>query len=311
MPRRPASVHGSAPADVAACAPFPHDGPPEVPWANSKCSRPVSPSRKGHAGGTGRLWFSDMHCQEIRRVTPEGKADVFARVEQRPSGLGWLPDGRLLAVSMLDRRVLRREGDAWVEHADLSSLTRHECNDMVVDGSGRAYVGHFGFDLNAGDSPAAADVFRIDPDGSVAVAAPEMSFPNGSVITPDDRTLIVAETWGGRLTAFDIEDEGSLTGRRVWAELDGETPDGICLDADGCVWVASPMTKQVLLVAEGGEVKRRISTATLAIACMLGGDDGRTLFVCTAPTTGPADALAQRGGQIEVTRVDAPAAGRP
>jgi sugar lactone lactonase YvrE len=169
--------------------------------------------------------------------------------------LGWLPDGRLLVVSMRDRRVLRLEPDGTlVTHADLSALASYFCNDMVVDGQGRAYVGNFGFDLHHGAPPAFAELILVEPDGSARVVADQMKFPNGTVITPDGRTLIVGESTGRDLVAFDIDDDGGLSGRRVWADLGAAVPDGICLDADGAVWFADPSRGGCHRVAEGGEV---------------------------------------------------------
>ena len=181
---------------------------------------------------------------------------------------------------------------------------------MVVDAVGRAYVGSFGYDLLAGAAPEPADLVRVDPDGTVSVAADGMHFPNGMVLTDDGGTLIVAETSGGRLTAFDVAADGSLSRRRTFAELPGLAPDGICLDAAGEIWVATARTPEVVRVREGGEVTGRVtvSSGSLSYACMLGGEDGRTLFVCTAPTFLPGG---PRAGRIEVASVDVPRAGRP
>ena len=195
----------------------------------------------------GRLWFSDMHDGWVCALTPNGQLERIARVEHEPSGLGWLPDGRLLVVSMQDRRLIRREMDGtFVAHADLGELATFHCNDMVVDGKGRAWVGNFGFDLHGGAAPTATVLIRVDPDGSVHCAAANVMFPNGCVITPDGATLIVAETFGACLTAFDISSDGALSNRRSWAQLpEGAVPDGICLDAEG-IWVASPTTNECL-----------------------------------------------------------------
>ena len=260
----------------------------------------------------GRLWFSDMHAQEVVAVTPGGEREVVARVPKNPSGLGWLPDGRLLIVSMEDRRLLRQEADgSLVEHADLSALATGRCNDMIVDASGRAYVGHFGFDLHARAEFAEASLLAVAPDGRATVAAPALRFPNGAVITPDGGTLVVAETFGRRLTAFDIGDDGALSNRRVWAEL-GVPPDGICLDAEGCIWVAVPRPGAFLRVAEGGDVRARVDLEGWGgYACMLGGEEGRTLFLLEALTADP-DEMAGRGnGRIRTMEVDAPRSGLP
>ena len=259
----------------------------------------------------GRLWFSDFYAHEVVAVDPAGRRETIVAVPNRPSGLGWLPDGRLLVVSMTDRKLMRLDGEGLHEAADLSGAATWHCNDMVVDAEGRAYVGNFGFDHHAGAPEQLANLVRVDPDGAVSVAARELRFPNGTVITPDDRTLIVAETRGNRLTAFDKRPDGSLANRRVFAELDGGYPDGICLDAEGAVWVADPRRREVIRVREGGEVVQRISTGELgAFACMLGGEDRRTLYVCTARASGP-KAAETRAGRIEYARVEVPGAGLP
>ena len=260
----------------------------------------------------GALWWSDMHADQVSRLG-EGGVERVCTVPNQPSGLGWLPDGRLLVVSMLDRRVLRQEPDgSLVTHADASAVIPKLANDMVVDRHGRAYVGNFGFDLSAGDEVAPTVLLRADPDGSVHVVADELLFPNGMVLTDDGRTLIVGETWGGRLTAFDVAEDGGLSGRRVWALMtQSEAPDGICLDAEGAVWVASPPTKECVRVREGGEVTQRIDVGRGAFACMLGGADRHTLFVCTADSYDPARQRRERNGRIEAFEVAVPGAGLP
>jgi sugar lactone lactonase YvrE len=262
----------------------------------------------------GRLWFSDMHAQQVIALAPDGAHEVIVEVPNDPSGLGWLPDGRLLVVSMRDRRVLRLESNArLVEHANLWDLAPFHCNDMVVDSVGRAYVGNFGWDLHGGGGPRTTSLVRIDPDGSATDVADDLSFPNGTVITPDGRTLIVGESMARRLTAFDIDPDGSLSNRRVWAELpQGNLPDGICLDADGAIWSACPISGLVLRIAEGGEILQTIDTGRGgAFACMLGDDDRRTLYLCTAETSDPDQCKAMRAGRIERLRVDVPGAGLP
>ena len=183
---------------------------------------------------------------------------------------------------------------------------------MVVDTSGRAYVGNFGFDLHGDASLVPAELVCVHPDGRVEVAARQLAFPNGTVITPDGRTLIVGESFGGRLTAFDIDAAGKLTNRRTWASCpSGSVPDGICLDAQGAIWIASPTTNECLRILEGGATAGRIATAHGAFACMLGGADRRTLFIATASTSDPDQARRERGGRIESVRVDVPGAGLP
>lgn len=259
----------------------------------------------------GRLWFSDFYSHRVMTVDPGGRAETVVEVPQQPSGLGWLPDGTLLVVSMLDRRLMARRNGRLVTHGDLSALVTGPCNDMVVDAAGRAYVGNFGFDRHRGEAPRSACMARVDPDGRVSRAADDLMFPNGSVITPDGRTLIVGETFASRLTAFDIAPDGSLSNRRVFAELDGVFPDGICLDAEGAIWVSNPRAENMVRVFEGGRIAETIYTGTrFSFACMLGGDDRRTLFILTNTGSGP-DAAKKRDGRIETVRVDVPGAGLP
>ena len=233
----------------------------------------------------GRLWFSDMWAGEVVAMTPDGVRETILTAPGPVSGLGWLPDGRLLVVSMVDRRLMRREADgSLVEHADLSAIASFHCNDMVVDARGCAYVGNFGWDLADPEAERRpAKLARIGPDGGVSVAAEELIFPNGMAITPDGKTLIVGETFAARMTAFDRAEDGSLSNRRVWAALpEGSTPDGCCLDAEGAIWVASPYTNEVLRVHEGGRISERLETGRGPYACMLGGEARRTLFILVA-----------------------------
>ena len=258
----------------------------------------------------GRLWFSDMYQGQVMAVDLEGKVEIICHVENEPSGLGFLPDGRLLVVSMQDRRLLRLDGSELVEVADLSAHATFHCNDMLVDGQGRAYVGNFGYDLHGGAELVPAKLVRVDPDGSVHVAADELRFPNGTALTPDGKTLIIGETFGACLTAFDVAPDGALSNRRLWAQLQAAVPDGICLDAEGCVWVASPVGHKVLRVREGGEVTQQIDIETEAFACMLGGPERKTLFICTAATSDP-NQRDQRTSRIETVEVGVPGAGLP
>ncbi len=268
----------------------------------------------------GRLWLSDFYARTVYSMGDDHKLVAeCVLTDDQPSGLGWLPDGRLLVVSMVQRKVLRREGDGTlVTHADLSGLAEFHCNDMVVDAKGRAYVGNFGFDLehafetetvNQLLHEKTATLARVDPDGSVHVAAQGLKFPNGAVITPDGRLLVVAETLGQTLTAFDIADDGSLHDRRVWADLGGRAPDGICLDADGDIWVANPLAPECFLVAEDGGVVDVIDTGDPCFACALGGADGRTLYLLTAPSSRAAKAAQAPKGAVRVARVETPGAG--
>ncbi|HEX5614558.1 MAG TPA: SMP-30/gluconolactonase/LRE family protein [Acidimicrobiia bacterium] len=262
----------------------------------------------------GAVWFSDMHAHRVVRLDPTtGDATTVAEVPTQPSGLGWLPDGRLLVVSMTDRRVLRQEPDgALVEHANLWHLAPWHCNDMVVGADGRAYVGNFGFDMYSDATPRRTNIVAVEPDGTARSVAEDLGFPNGMVITPDGATLIVGESFGGCLTAFTIAPDGSLHDRRTFATLNGAVPDGICLDVEGAVWLACPLSHRVVRVADGGDVLDEIAFPHLdTFACTLGGDDGRTLFVCTAATHDPTEAPRLRSGRIEAVRVAVPGAGSP
>src|SRR5215467_3400619 len=185
----------------------------------------------------GKLWFSDFYTFRVLTLGLDGKSETVVEVPQRPSGLGWTQEGELLVVSMLDRSLNRVRGGRLELVADLSALATGPCNDMVVDAKGRAYVGNFGYDRHRGEAPRTTCIVRVDPDGLVTRAADDLNFPNGTVITPDGKTLIVGETFAHRLTAFDVAPDGTLTNRRLFAELPGVWPDGICLDAEGAIWV--------------------------------------------------------------------------
>jgi sugar lactone lactonase YvrE len=258
----------------------------------------------------GKLWFSDMNAGKVMTVDLFGHLNTIVHVPGSPSGLGWLPDDRLLVVSMTDRRLLRFEKGGLIQAADLFDLATYHCNDMVVDSNGRAYIGNFGFDLGAFQEVVPAEIIMVCQDGDAAVVAGDLLFPNGMVITPDGKTLIVAETFGQRLTAFDILPDGMLGNRRVWAEMKGYYPDGICLDEEGGIWVASPENHAgVLRVLEGGSISHRVQVESNAYACMLGNHDRRTLFVLTAGAFTPRQPEA--GGRIETIEVEIPGAGLP
>lgn len=258
------------------------------------------------------LWFSDHHDGCVRRIDERGKLIEQFAVPGNPSGLGWLPDGDLLVVSMQQRCLYRRRDGVLTMHADLSRWHSFQSNDMVVDTSGRAYVGNVGFDYFAGEQPRATNIVMVDRNGNAALAAADIECPNGTIATPDGRTLIVAETFGRRLTAFNIGDDGALSGRRVFAALDEHVPDGICLDADGCVWVASPHSHAVLRVRDGGEIVDRIAIDdSQPFACVLGGADRRTLFICCAPDHLATETLRRRSSRIDAVRVTTPGAGLP
>lgn len=275
----------------------------------------------------GRLYFSDFYTHRVLAVTLDGAIETIAEVSAQPSGLGFLPDGRMLIVSMRDRKILRRELDtSLVEHADLSSLAPWYVNDMLVDRDGRAWAGNFGFDLMGGADATTTNLIRVDLDGRATVAAVGLGFPNGMVLSPDGNTLIVAETTMNRLSAFDVA-SGVLGKRRTWAAFGDPpastkfaelftqvdvAPDGICLDAEGAVWVADAKNGRLIRVAEGGEILEELKPNSLGVfACMLGGANGRTLFACVAPTFTEAEASTHRNAAIWMIEVDIPGAGLP
>jgi sugar lactone lactonase YvrE len=257
----------------------------------------------------GRWWVSDFFRRVVLAVDADGRTEEIVRIDGMPSGLGWLPDGSLLVVSMRDRRVLRvRDGEVAI-HADLSELCDWHANDMVVAGDGRAYVGNFGFDLGA-EEPRATALVCVEPDGTATRAADELLFPNGCVLTDDGRTLVVGETWAGRLTEFDVGPGGALSNRRTFAVVPRTAPDGCTLDAEGCVWFADARSDRCLRVARGGEIRDIVAVpgGLRCFACMLGGDDGRTLALCAASGY---DEDKPRDGVVFSTRVGVPHAGRP
>jgi sugar lactone lactonase YvrE len=253
----------------------------------------------------GALWVSDMYAGEVLRVTLDGAVETVARVPGRPSGLGWRPDGALLVVSMLDRRLLRRDAAGTVDEvADLSRTAPHEINDMVVDRRGHAFISQFGFDFHGGASYRKAPLLRVDPDGTVVEATDPLRFANGLVVTRNGCTLVVAESTGKDLVAFDLAPTGELTNQRVWAELP-DYPDGICIDGADGIWIASPPSDRCVRVEEGGAVTDVVEVlGRHTIACAIGGDDGRTLFVCTSPTHGEPDKSRDaRGARVEMLEV--------
>lgn len=260
-----------------------------------------------------KLWFSDLYTHQVATVDLDGRTEVIAMVPQRPSGLGFLPDGTLLVVSMLDHRLLAIGADSstWLV-ADLSAQAGGPCNDMVVDRHGRAYVGNFGYDKNNGAEPRLTRIIRIDPDGSINVTGDKLSFPNGMVITPDEKHLIVGETFAHRVSMFDIDAAGELSNHRHFAEIEGCNPDGLALDAEGAVWIADPAGKRVLRVFEGGLIEREIGfePGRGAYTCALGGPERRTLFIVTNTSSGPQMAD-KRDGCIETIEVEVPGAGWP
>jgi len=265
----------------------------------------------------GRLYFSDMGTSELRATNENDitTTELIAAIPTMPMGTGWLPepDGRLLIVSSRDAKLLRREPDGTlVTHADLAVLSKFPWSDMVVDGRGNAYTGSIGFDFPFGE-PATGIVALITPDGTATQQADGIEFSNGMAVTPDNRTLIVAESYGQRLTAFDIAGDGGLSGRRVWADLGDGVPDGICVDTDGAVWYADVPNQHVVRVAEGGEVLQTVKLDRGAFACVLGGPDRQTLYIVAAEFNGAASMApdAPRTGQLLAVPAPAPGAGWP
>jgi sugar lactone lactonase YvrE len=270
----------------------------------------------------GKLWFSDMGAGRVMNTDPAGHASHIVDVPGYPSGLGWDSNGALLVVSMEDYRLMRFEDSSLTIVADLSTVASNLLNDMVVDRQGRAYIGTFGYDFfDPTATPEFAEIIAVTPEGDVKIVATEMAFPNGMVITPDGKTLIVAESLAARLTAFDIEPDGSLTNRRTWAELDDRGfekhdlsrtfPDGICLDAEGAVWVASPWGNVgIHRVLEGGEITDQVKVETQSFAPMMGGPDRQTLFICTSILDEEYESLSE-SSRIEAVRVRVPGAGLP
>ena len=260
----------------------------------------------------GFLYFSDMHDGIVWRIEPGGATKVVD-VPNCPAGLGWLSDGTMQIVSMTDRKLLRLTKSGLTVAAEMSALMPQNANDMVISADDRAYIGNFGFDLNHGERMKPTVLVAVDRAGKMSVAADEMLFPNGPAITPDGKTLLVAETWGARITAFDIQPDGSLSGRRVYAPLpDDVYPDGICLDAEGGVWVSCAALPKIIRVAPGGAITHDISLpGRNSYACMLGGADRRDLYICTAEDHLPDKTVKLRSGRIEKIRVDIPGAGLP
>ncbi len=276
-----------------------------------------------------RWWVSDFYREGVYTVTGGGEQELVLSVPAQPSGLGWMPDGSQLIVSMRNQQLLRRAASGEVTlHADLSEFTDSWLNDMVVDAEGRACVGCFGFDLMGFGDPKPAPLMRVDPDGTASVAAQDLFFPNGSVITPDGSTLIVGETAGCRYTAFTIEPDGTLSDRRVWAQLAPAPelgsfeqmlpkitvgPDGCTQDAEGHIWCADEVGGRCIRVAPGGEIVDEVRTpeGLGCYAAALGGRDGRTLLLCAAPDFLEHNRREARDGVLLTTTVDVPHAGLP
>jgi sugar lactone lactonase YvrE len=262
----------------------------------------------------GSLYLSDIHANRILRVKSTGGYEVVQQFDAPVSGLGWLPDGRMLVVSMHDRKVLRRETDGqFVVHSDLSNIATWHANDMVVAVDGTAYVGNFGFRIfPTREDPKPAAIAKITPSGTASVAARGLWFPNGMVISEDGHTLVVAESAARRLSAFDVAGDGSLVNQRLWGHMTpNQLPDGICLDGEGAIWIASPPSKEVVRMREGGEIVERIALEQEAIACMLGGEDRRTLFILTAEGRDPEWCRLHHTARVLAIQVEVPGAGLP
>ncbi len=281
---------------------------------------------KGLTFGEGPRWhenkfyFSDFYSHKVYSLDLSGKYEVIVEIPNQPSGLGWTPDGTMLIVSMKDRKLMSFKDGQLKERADLSEFSGFHCNDMVVDIDGNAFIGNFGFNTYDGEEIKPTNLILVKPGEEPVLAADNLFFPNGTVITPDNKTLIVGETYAARLTAFDKSEDGSLSNRRIWADLKANAeegtvplPDGMCIDEEGAIWVASPSTAEVIRVHEGGMISERIPVQTNAFACMLGGEDRRTLFICTSNGSGvdPEAALREKSGKIEITQVDVPGCGKP
>ena len=258
----------------------------------------------------GYLWFSDFYRHGIFRVDENGTEELVLEVPTQPSGLGWLPNGNLVFVSMLDRCLKQMDPTGEVSaHADLSHIAGGPFNDMVVGADGTAYVGNFGFEQ--GEDFAQATLAIVDADGTTRSGPDGLDFPNGTVINPEGNRLVIAESYGRRLLSFDIERDGSLTGRQLFADLGERVPDGICLDVEGGIWVGDPANHSVFRVVDGGEITHHIDLELNCYACALGGEDRRTLYLVTAPTSGRGGAADRREGRIERIRVETPGTGSP
>jgi sugar lactone lactonase YvrE len=261
-----------------------------------------------------RLWFSDWGTQEVIAVDLQGDSEVILQGRSFPLCVDWLPDGRLLVVSAREGLLLRRESDgSLVTHGDLTGLSDPPAgNELVVDGRGNAYVNGGGFDLMAGEEFAPGIIALVTPDGSSRQVADGIAFPNGMVVAPDDSTLIVAESYAKRLTAFDIAADGSLSNRRVWADLHDGVPDGICLDTENAVWYSDVPNRRCVRVREGGEVLQTVELDRGCFANALGGPDKRTLFMMVTEWDGPGNMFSgPRTGRVLTVEAPAPGAGWP
>lgn len=260
----------------------------------------------------GLLWLSDVNGKKVYTLAGDGSRKVMAEVPERPSGIGFLPDGTPLVVAMRDRTLRRIHNGQLSQHANVSALVKGEINDMVVDARGNAYVGSMGYDLFAGEDFKPGNLVLVTGDGHARVVADDLHFPNGPVVTPDGRTLIVAESWGKRLTAFTVDADGSLSGRRVFADLGDYTPDGICLDIEGGVWLAAFANDAFVRVKDGGEITDVVPVPNRrAVACTLGGADMKTLYCLTFDGKMADIGKGKRASRVETLRVDVAGTGSP
>lgn len=258
-----------------------------------------------------KLWFTDQHAKNIKTVDINGNSQLIAELSDLPGGLGWLPDGRLLVVAMCQRHLLVLEQEQLKLFADLSQHASFHCNDLLVDRQGRCYVGNFGYDLHGGAPLSNAEIILVSAGEPPKVVSTEVVFPNGMVLTPDGKTLIVAETFAARLSSFSVQADGSLGSRQLWADLGDAFPDGICLDQENGIWVACPNTGDVIRVEQGGRVTDTVKTIGNPYACMLGGAERKQLFVLSSETDDPKQAVIMQSGRIECVAVDIPGAGLP
>ena len=257
----------------------------------------------------GRVWFSDWGAHQVIALDPDGSHEVVVSVPSFPMCIDFLPDGRLLVVDSAQQRLLRREPDgSMITHADLAPISTKPWNDVVVDARGNVYVNNIGFDFPGG-APAPGLVALVTPDGSARAVAGDLAFPNGMAITADGATLIVAESYGNRLTAFDIGPDGELGGRRVWAEAGEDHPDGICVDAEGAVWYADVANKHCVRVREGGDVLDTVDLDRGAFSCTLSRDGDPKLYVVGQQYGGTESA--EPTGQVVVFPAPTGGAGKP
>jgi sugar lactone lactonase YvrE len=258
----------------------------------------------------GAWWFSDMHAQRVYRIDTNGRLSTVIELDDRPAGLSFQGD-RMFVVGMTKQELLSIEDGRIVKCISLRDHAPFHCNDMVMDQAGRAYIGNFGFDFEAHEAPRPTHLLRVDADDSIHVVAGDLLFPNGMVLSDDGKSLTVAESYGNCLTSFTVTADGELGDRKSFARFDKRTPDGIGLDQEGAIWMASPPTREVLRVTPGGAVTHLIRTSVHALACMLGGASGRTLLICSAPLARPDKTVAARAGRIDMVEVEIGHAGRP